>query len=404
MGGCKAEVTSSLDKIINMKLFIYNNVAIELKSTPSKSHYTFNLRDISKIFQGVCLANQKIIETVRDVTKLWVHENYIVFKDRMMSDDDRNKLNSLIKKEFVEVLGLTEDQIYGSERIIFGDYMNEIDADQRVYEVITDVDKMIKKFVEYLGVYNEGVKHSMRLVMFLDVWDHMSKIWRILWQPKGHALLLGIGGSGRQSLSRLATYISNYQVYQIEVSKGFNMAMWRDNLRAWLMQCGVQGKPTTFLFCDTQIIDEQMLEDINNILNSGDVPGLYKVEDMEAINDIGKSEWLRRNLPLSKMNMFSAYLSRVKANIHCVLAMSPLDEIFRTRLRKFLLLVNCCTIDWFTNWPDKGLLDVARGALQDSDLGSDQSFQWVTEMFKIIHKSVKKTSERFYEQLQRRNM
>lgn len=79
-------------------------------------------------------------------------------------------------------------------------------------------------------------------------------------------------------------------MYQIEVSKGFNMAMWRDNLRACLMQCGVQGKPTTFLFCDTQIIDEQMLEDINNILNAGDVPGLYKVEDMEAINEIGKSE------------------------------------------------------------------------------------------------------------------
>ena len=94
-------------------------------------------------------------------------------------------------------------------------------------------------------------------------------------------MLLGVGGSGRQSLSRLATYISNYQVYQIEVSKGFNMAMWRDNLRACLMQCGVQGKPTTFLFCDTQIIDEQMLEDINNILNAG---------DMEAINEIGKSE------------------------------------------------------------------------------------------------------------------
>jgi len=75
------------------------------------------------------------------------------------------------------------------------------------------------------------------------------------------------------------------------------------------------------------------------------------------------------------MNMFSAYLSRVKANIHCVLAMSPLGEIFRTRLRKFPSLVNCCTIDWFTNWPEEALLDVARGALQDSDLGSDQNFQ-----------------------------
>lgn len=112
---------------------------------------------------------------------------------------------------------------------------------------------------------------------------------------------------------------------------------------------------------------------------------------------------MRRNLPLSKMNMFSAYLSRVKANIHCVLAMSPLGEVFRTRLRKFPSLVNCCTIDWFTNWPEEALLDVARGALQDSDLGIDQYFQCVTEMFKIIHQSVEKTSERFYEQLRRRN-
>ena len=135
---------------------------------------------------------------------------------------------------------------------------------------------MIKKFIEYLNEYNENVKHPMTLVMFLDACDHVSRICRILRQPKGHALLFGVGGSGRQSLSRLTTYISNYHLYQIEVSKGFNMIMWRDNLRVCLMQCGVQGKPTTFLFWDTQIIDEQMLEDINNILNSGDVPSRYK--------------------------------------------------------------------------------------------------------------------------------
>lgn len=165
----------------------------------------------------------------------------------------------------------------------------------------------------------------------------------------------------------------------------------------------MQGKPTTFLFCDTQIIDEQMLEDINNVLNSGDVPGLYKAEDMEAINDVGKTECLRQNLPLSKMNMFSCYLSRVKANIHVVLAMSPLGEVFRSRLRKFPSLVNCCTIDWFTNWPEEALLDVARGALQDNDLGIDAYFDGVTEMFKVIHQSVEKISVKFLAQLRRHN-
>mmetsp|Transcript_42282 Transcript_42282/g.49203 ORF Transcript_42282/g.49203 Transcript_42282/m.49203 type:complete len:220 (+) Transcript_42282:158-817(+) len=219
-----------------MTLSIYNNVATELKPTPTKSHYTFNLRDISKIFQGLCSANAKSVETTTDIVKLWVHENYRVFRDRMVSDDDRNKLNALIDKEYVHALNLTEEQIHGSGRIIFGDYMNGIEIESRNYEIITDINSMIAKFVDYLHDYNEGVKHPMRLVMFLEACDHVSRICRILRQPKGHALLLGVGGSGRQSLSKLATYINNYHLYQIEVTKGFNMSMWRDNLRECLMQ------------------------------------------------------------------------------------------------------------------------------------------------------------------------
>ena len=56
------------------------------------------------------------------------------------------------------------------------------------------------------------------------------------------------------------------------------------------MQAGVDAKFTTFLFVDTQIINEQMLEDINNVLNSGDVPQLYKNEDFEGIYNVGKQE------------------------------------------------------------------------------------------------------------------
>jgi dynein heavy chain len=67
------------------------------------------------------------------------------------------------------------------------------------------------------------------------------------------------------------------------VVKGYSMKDWRENLKTVLMIGGVQGKPTTFLFVDTQIINENMLEDINTVLNSGDVPGLYKTEDEEPI-------------------------------------------------------------------------------------------------------------------------
>jgi dynein heavy chain len=119
----------------------------------------------------------------------------------------------------------------------------------------------------------------MPLVMFVDACDHVSRIARVLRAPLGNCLLLGVGGSGRQSLSRLATFMSNYKLFQIEVVKGYGMQNWRDDAKRALMQCGIENKQTSFLFVDTQVVNEQMLEDINNILNAGDIPNWYKTED-----------------------------------------------------------------------------------------------------------------------------
>lgn len=146
-----------------------------------------------------------------------------------------------------------------------------------------------------------------------------------------------------------------------------------------------------------------MLEDINNVLNSGDVAGLYKNEDYESIYNIGKTECMRKSITLNKMNMFSCYLARVKLNIHIVLAMSPLGEVFRNRLRKFPSLVNCCTIDWFTEWPEEALLNVARGSITDADLNLNKDESACVEMFKIMHQSVEAKSQKFLDELRRRN-
>ncbi len=75
---------------------------------------------------------------------------------------------------------------------------------------------------EYLEDYNSASSAPMRLVMFLDAVEHVSRVSRVIRLPRGHALLLGVGGSGRQSLTRLAAHMQDFDVYQIEISKGYS--------------------------------------------------------------------------------------------------------------------------------------------------------------------------------------
>ena len=52
-----------------------------------KSHYTFNLRDVSKVIQGVCSTTAASVEDAPSLTRLWVHESLRVFADRLTDDD-----------------------------------------------------------------------------------------------------------------------------------------------------------------------------------------------------------------------------------------------------------------------------------------------------------------------------
>ncbi|KAK1880668.1 Dynein heavy chain 3 axonemal [Dissostichus eleginoides] len=401
--------------MVQATMAVYKDTMDSFLPTPSKSHYIFNLRDFARVIRGVLLAPHTHMQDGDKLIRLWIHEVYRVFYDRLIDNEDKETFFGIVKERTSNFFKLSVEKLLSHlspdgkvadesiRSLFFGDYAKP-DADIKAYDEITDMAALQEVMEFYLDEFNNCSKAPMSLVMFKFAIEHISRICRVLKQDNGHLLLVGIGGSGRQSTSKLGTFINDYVLFQIELTKNYSMSDWRDDLKKIMLKAGIEGRSLVFLFNDSQIKDEAMLEDIDMLLNTGDVPNMFAADERAEIID--KAQGIARlegkKIDATPLSMYNFFIDRVKANLHIVLAMSPIGDAFRNRLRMFPSLINCCTIDWFLAWPNDALEMVAHKFLEDVEMDMDIRVE-VVEMCKTFQTSVGEMSARYFSRLRRHN-
>nr|CCC93687.1 unnamed protein product [Trypanosoma congolense IL3000] len=390
--------------LLKSSIAVFHTVITALRPTPSRSHYLFNLRDLAKVVGGLLMAKPDTIDNTVSLLRLWVHEEMRTFRDRLITDADRKWFDDQLRGQIEGQFKIPFDEVVppekGTDGILFVDFM-PCKKGLSQYGEVKSFDELVSVLKGKLAQYNATAFHKLRIVMFSYAVEHICRIARAIRKPNGHVLLLGVGGSGRQSLSRIAAFINDYETFQVEITKGYSTNAWHDDIRKVLRRVAFDNKQLLFLFTDTQIAQEAMLEDVNNLLNSSEVPNLFQGSELDEVFNAMKPVCIAENVSLDKVGMYARFVKFCKFNLHISLCMSPLGETFRSRLRMFPALVNCCTIDWFTAWPGQALHSVAQNYLSGMGDLAPHEVESCTELCVMIHETVESMSERFLQETKR---
>jgi dynein heavy chain len=255
------------------------------------------------------------------------------------------------------------------EPLIFAQFVGGLD--DKLYDQFPTAQALNARLTEALREYND-TNAVMDLVLFEDAMKHVCKISRIVAAEQGHSLLVGVGGSGKQSLSRLSSFICQYTTAGIMISSSYGMNDLKTDLQGFFMKCGTKDEGILFLFTEGQITNEKFLVYINDLLSSGEIADLFQAEDVDGIVNAVRPAVKSEGLLDSKDNCWKFFIDRIKKNLHMSLCFSPVGDAFRNRAKKFPAIINCSVIDWFHAWPEDALLSVASKFLADVEMASDE--------------------------------
>ncbi|XP_064861656.1 dynein axonemal heavy chain 11 [Oncorhynchus nerka] len=391
-GGFSYGVSRSVGTLIQAAICLHQKVSQNFLPTAIRFHYIFNLRDLSNIFQGILFALPDCVRYPIDLVHLWLHESSRVYSDKLMEEKDVELFNKILLDTGKRYFEGIDESSFIHQPLVYCHFAHGVGEPR--YHQASDWEKLQKTLTDALEHYNE-LHAVMNLVLFEEAMQHVCRISRILEAPHGNALLVGVGGSGKQSLCRLAAFLSTLEVFQITLRKGYGIHDLRSDIAALYIKVGVKNIGTVFLHTDAQIPDERFLVLINDMLASGDIPDLFSEEEVDMIVTSIRMELRGLGLIDNRDNCWAFFIERIRRQLKVVLCFSPVGFTLRTRARKFPALVNCTAIDWFHSWPQLALQSVSTTFIEKiPDLEPDVRAS-ISEFISYAHTSVNEVSVKY---------
>lgn len=315
-------------------------------------HYIYSPRELSRwirALQTVFLSNGDM--TADEFLRLFVHEGLRIFVDRLVYEEEKQWTESMFEEVVCSKFNVDSSLL--QKPILFSNLLSRFYTSVKEQELRDFLASRLHTFSE------EEI--DVKLVLFDSVLEHILRIDRVLKQPLGHMLLAGASGAGKTILSKFVSWLNGYSVFQIKAHKNYVLVNFEEDLREILKRAGCKREKICFIFDEANALESSFLEYMNALLASGEVPGLF--EDAEMANLINTARSEIRSLGIMNIEnddeVYQWFIKQVQQNLHVIFTINPANSEFKNRAATSPALFNRCVVDWFGDWTQSALYQVA---------------------------------------------
>lgn len=355
--------------------------------SPSKFHYLFSIRDLARVYEGLCDFSPCESNPETSLIRMWRNEMHRVFFDRLTTSDfiiTEQEFSDDIKCTFKDCSArVLEDPMLFAE----GGMWSIPSVNKKCYRDIgSNYNRLKSDISDYLKSGNSKTAVMLSsLVLFDTALDHLIRLLRVLRHPQGHALLIGVCGSGKKSITHLATYIAGYDLIEFKL-KSFTEEIIIEKLKSLYKKASLDA--VVLVLSDADVVDEKVLDYISIMLSKGIPNGLFEGDEKEKI--------------CKEHGDWDTFAETCENNLHIVLALSPSGESLRQRCRDFPSLLLCCTIDLFSSWPSEALDLVATKKMESElDTSYKSDITKISSHMVFVHNLIEEHAKYFCDQLGR---
>ena len=418
-------LTDLASKLIKASFSLWSKARTVFLPTPLRLHYHFSMRDLRRVFHGLLRPSVELLRedtnTKPSIVMLWRHEVDRVLGDKLCSIADKEQFSKMCEDVLAHELGkgfntswlyyeggkgLGKKSSTASQTPPVGPHSLLLNAFQssRVKEPIYFVDLELEKLnirgnvntyapvsaVEGLFQQIQGIAPDV-LVLFRDAFRHLLRVVRILGLPRGNALLVGVGGSGRQTLVNVATNLLGLETKRFKMTREYNLEAFLEDLRKLYKWALKSEDEIVLVLTDAEIKEESFLEVLNTFLLNGSVPKLFSKDEYHMlVSEMRSSADSAQKRAIEEFQTAEEYyIDYVRSRLHIILCMSPSHKRFAERVKRFPAVSQTCTVDWYLPWPKEALIAVASVKLADFPLQCEDTMRdQILQYFGNVHMAV----------------